>query len=198
MRRHQFQPCPDVGRLDEIVVDTGVGRVTNVFFLPVAAQRDDQRIRAGPAPKMLGQFVPAHVRKPDIEHDDIGGGISPAMRRADPPSTAHLTLNPFRVSSASRLSAEAARSSTTSTRLAVFRFRCATGAWAVVQRHRPLLKAIQSGQGVGLLPAAMVATELADGSLIQLLDTKHIEAFAYYLVYPEDRQNEPKIVAFRE
>ena len=61
-----------------------------------------------------------------------------------------------------------------------------------------LLKAIQSGQGVGLLPAAMVANELKDGSLIQLLDAKYIEAFAYYLVYPQDRQSEPKIVAFRE
>lgn len=61
-----------------------------------------------------------------------------------------------------------------------------------------LLKAIESGQGVGLLPAAMVATELAGGTLIQLLDAKQIEAFAYYLVCPEDRQREPKIVAFRE
>lgn len=44
----------------------------------------------------------------------------------------------------------------------------------------------------------MAANELKDGSLIQLLDAKYIEAFAYYLVYPQDRQSEPKIVAFRK
>ena len=61
-----------------------------------------------------------------------------------------------------------------------------------------LLKAILSGQGAGLLPAAMVAGELADGSLVQLLDARQIEDFAYYLVCPEDRQDQSKIAAFRE
>jgi LysR family glycine cleavage system transcriptional activator len=61
-----------------------------------------------------------------------------------------------------------------------------------------LLKAVLSGQGIGLLPAAMVENELADGSLIQLLDVTHIEEFAYYLVCPENRQTQPKIAAFRD
>ena len=61
-----------------------------------------------------------------------------------------------------------------------------------------LLKAIQYGQGVGLLPAAMVANELLDGSLVQLLSATQIEEFAYYLVCPQSTQNRPKIVAFRE
>lgn len=61
-----------------------------------------------------------------------------------------------------------------------------------------LLKAILAGQGAGLLPAAMVADELVNGSLVQLLGTKRIEEFAYYLVCPEEAQDQPKITAFRE
>ena len=61
-----------------------------------------------------------------------------------------------------------------------------------------LLKAVLAGQGAGLLPAAMVASEIATGELIQLLDTAQIEEFAYYLVCPDNRQALPKIVAFRE
>jgi LysR family transcriptional regulator, glycine cleavage system transcriptional activator len=61
-----------------------------------------------------------------------------------------------------------------------------------------LLKAVLSGQGAGLLPRAMVETELANGSLVQLLDVTHMEEFAYYLVCPESRQNQPKIAAFRD
>src|SRR5882672_5179334 len=48
-----------------------------------------------------------------------------------------------------------------------------------------LLQAVLAGQGAGLLPAAMVAAELADGRLIKLADVALLEAFAYYLVYPE-------------
>lgn len=61
-----------------------------------------------------------------------------------------------------------------------------------------LLKAVLTGQGAGLLPAAMVAGEIEDGQLIQLLEAAHMEDFAYYLVCPEIMQNDPKIVAFRE
>ena len=60
-----------------------------------------------------------------------------------------------------------------------------------------LLKAIQAGQGAGLLPAAMIASELASGTLVQLLEARQIEEFAYYLVCPEDMQSQPKIAAFR-
>jgi LysR family glycine cleavage system transcriptional activator len=61
-----------------------------------------------------------------------------------------------------------------------------------------LLKAVLAGQGAGLLPAAMVASEINSGELIQLLDTAQIEEFAYYLVCPDNRQALPKITAFRE
>jgi LysR family glycine cleavage system transcriptional activator len=61
-----------------------------------------------------------------------------------------------------------------------------------------LLKAVLSGQGAGLLPAAMVASEMDSGQLIQLVETVQMEDFAYYLVCPENRQGQPKIVAFRE
>lgn len=61
-----------------------------------------------------------------------------------------------------------------------------------------LLKAVLSGQGAGLLPAAMVENELRSGQVVQLLDTAHMEEFAYYLVCPDNRQALPKIAAFRE
>lgn len=61
-----------------------------------------------------------------------------------------------------------------------------------------LLKAVLTGQGAGLLPAAMVANEIESGELIQLLETAHLEEFAYYLVCPDNRQGLPKIAAFRE
>lgn len=61
-----------------------------------------------------------------------------------------------------------------------------------------LLKAVLTGQGAGLLPAAMVAGEIEGGQLVQLLEATHMEDFAYYLVCPEITQNDPKITAFRE
>lgn len=61
-----------------------------------------------------------------------------------------------------------------------------------------LWKAVMAGQGAGLLPAAMVARELADGSLVRLADVTLLDAFAYYLVYPEESQARAKIAAFRE
>ncbi|ARU86662.1 transcriptional regulator GcvA [Pseudomonas sp. M30-35] len=60
-----------------------------------------------------------------------------------------------------------------------------------------LVKAVLAGQGVGLLPAAMVATELAQGQLVRVADITLLEDFAYYLVYPEARHDRPKIAAFR-
>jgi LysR family glycine cleavage system transcriptional activator len=61
-----------------------------------------------------------------------------------------------------------------------------------------LLKAVLAGQGAGLLPAAMVALELAEGRLVKLADVVLLEDFAYYLVYPEASRERPKIAAFRE
>jgi LysR family transcriptional regulator, glycine cleavage system transcriptional activator len=60
-----------------------------------------------------------------------------------------------------------------------------------------LLQAVLAGQGAGLLPAAMVALELADGRLVKLADVAMLEAFAYYLVYPEATRERPKVAAFR-
>ncbi|WP_246249186.1 LysR substrate-binding domain-containing protein [Chelativorans alearense] len=60
-----------------------------------------------------------------------------------------------------------------------------------------LLKAVLSGQGAGLLPAAMIATELEEGRLIRLADTALLAEFAHYLVYPEASHSRPKIATFR-
>lgn len=61
-----------------------------------------------------------------------------------------------------------------------------------------LLKAVLAGQGAGLLPAALVEEELCDGRLIQLFPPARMEEFAYYLVCPDNRQQQPKIAAFRD
>jgi LysR family glycine cleavage system transcriptional activator len=60
-----------------------------------------------------------------------------------------------------------------------------------------LLKAVLAGQGAGLLPAALVADEIAGGRLVQLSEAARLEDFAYYLVYPEDSRHRPKVAAFR-
>jgi LysR family transcriptional regulator, glycine cleavage system transcriptional activator len=60
-----------------------------------------------------------------------------------------------------------------------------------------LLQAVLAGQGAGLLPAAMVALELAEGHLVKLADVLLLEDFAYYLVYPEASRERPKVGAFR-
>lgn len=61
-----------------------------------------------------------------------------------------------------------------------------------------LLKAVLAGQGAALLPAAVVADDLAEGRLVQLSDLGWLEDFAYYLVCPEGSRDRPKIAAFRE
>jgi LysR family glycine cleavage system transcriptional activator len=60
-----------------------------------------------------------------------------------------------------------------------------------------LLQAVLAGQGAGLLPAAMVALDIAEGRLVRLADIVLLEAFAYYLVYPESSHERPKVAAFR-
>jgi LysR family glycine cleavage system transcriptional activator len=61
-----------------------------------------------------------------------------------------------------------------------------------------LLKAVLAGQGAALLPAAVVADDLAEGRLVQLSDASWLEDFAYYLVCPEGSRDRPKVAAFRE
>ena len=60
-----------------------------------------------------------------------------------------------------------------------------------------LLKAVLAGQGAGLLPAAMVALDVAEGRLVMLADAAWLEHVAYYLVYPQANARRPKVVAFR-
>jgi len=60
-----------------------------------------------------------------------------------------------------------------------------------------LLKAVLAGQGAGLLPAAMVAPDIAEGRLVKLAEMSMLEAFAYYLVYPEASHARRKVAAFR-
>lgn len=59
-----------------------------------------------------------------------------------------------------------------------------------------LLKAVLAGQGAGLLPAAMVALEIADERLVTVSNITLLDDFAYYLVYPEADGELPKIAAF--
>jgi LysR family glycine cleavage system transcriptional activator len=60
-----------------------------------------------------------------------------------------------------------------------------------------LLKAVLAGQGAGLLPAAMVSRELAEGRLVTLADVVVLDDFAYYLVCPQASRERPKVAAFR-
>jgi LysR family transcriptional regulator, glycine cleavage system transcriptional activator len=60
-----------------------------------------------------------------------------------------------------------------------------------------LLQAVLEGQGAGLLPAAMVASEISKGQLVQLAPAGRLEDFAYYLVYPRTEHERPKLAAFR-
>lgn len=61
-----------------------------------------------------------------------------------------------------------------------------------------LLSAVIAGQGVGLLPAAMVALDVNEGRLVKLTKPTHMETFAYYLVYPEAKHGNLKISALRD
>ena len=49
--------------------------------------------------------------------------------------------------------------------------------------------AAMAGQGVAILTPAFVATELADGRLIQPFELVCNDGHAYWLVYPEARRN---------
>jgi LysR family glycine cleavage system transcriptional activator len=60
-----------------------------------------------------------------------------------------------------------------------------------------LVKAVLAGQGAGLLPAAMVASDVAAGRLVRLADVALLGDFAYYLVYPEASHERANVAAFR-
>ncbi len=59
-------------------------------------------------------------------------------------------------------------------------------------------RAAASGQGVGILTPAFHTLEVASGQLIQPFDLLCDDGRAYWLVYPKNRRNVPKIRAFRE
>lgn len=61
-----------------------------------------------------------------------------------------------------------------------------------------LLRAVATGQGAGLLPAAMVEDELAAGRLVRLADDAWLEAFGYYLVWPGRGPMPEKARLFRD
>ena len=61
-----------------------------------------------------------------------------------------------------------------------------------------LLQAVLAGQGAGLLPTAMAALDLAAGRLVKLAEIAWPESYAYYLVYPGENRDRPKIAAFRD
>jgi len=61
-----------------------------------------------------------------------------------------------------------------------------------------LLQAVVSGQGAGLLPAALIAPELSEGRLTRLAEAVLLDDLAYYLVYPESDRERPKVAAFHE
>jgi LysR family glycine cleavage system transcriptional activator len=61
-----------------------------------------------------------------------------------------------------------------------------------------LHRAVLAGQGVGLLPAAMVEPDIAEGRLAMLAEPIQMETFAYYLVYPEASHDRPGVAAFRD
>jgi LysR family glycine cleavage system transcriptional activator len=60
-----------------------------------------------------------------------------------------------------------------------------------------LRQAVLAEQGAGLLPAAIVAPDLAKGRLVRLAEIRWPEEFAYYLVYPQAFHERPKVAAFR-
>ena len=59
-----------------------------------------------------------------------------------------------------------------------------------------LLKAVLTGQGAGLLPAAIAALDHSQGRHVKLADVSWSKAFAYYLVYPQASHELPKVATF--
>lgn len=60
------------------------------------------------------------------------------------------------------------------------------------------LEAAVTGMGVALADQRLVAKELASGQLVTPFDIALPSESAYYLIYPEERAENPKLVAFRE
>jgi LysR family glycine cleavage system transcriptional activator len=61
-----------------------------------------------------------------------------------------------------------------------------------------MLKAVLADQGAGLLPAAIIGLDLAEGRLVRLADVAWPASYAYYLAYPDASRRRPKVAAFRD
>ncbi len=66
--------------------------------------------------------------------------------------------------------------------------------------HGMALDAAIEGQGVALAGAALVGGDLRAGRLVRLFaaSLSQATAFSYYLVYPEAKAGDPKVMAFRD
>lgn len=60
------------------------------------------------------------------------------------------------------------------------------------------VEAAASGLGVALANRRVVENQVAKGGVVVAFDTGYCSAGAYYLLYPEDVADDPRIVAFRE
>ena len=60
------------------------------------------------------------------------------------------------------------------------------------------MQAAIEGQGLALGSVALAGDELAAGRLVRPFDVALPVNFAYYLVYPEDTAERPKIASFRQ
>lgn len=58
--------------------------------------------------------------------------------------------------------------------------------------------AAMAGQGIAMLTPFFWRNDLAEGRLVRLFDQISTRGYAYWLVYPEERRNVPKIKRFRE
>jgi LysR family glycine cleavage system transcriptional activator len=67
-----------------------------------------------------------------------------------------------------------------------------------LESQQMLGSAAIAGQGVAILTPAFFASELADGRLVQPFDIVARTESGSWLVYPQERQNVPKIRAFRD
>jgi LysR family glycine cleavage system transcriptional activator len=70
------------------------------------------------------------------------------------------------------------------------------GPW--FERFSLVLAAAIAGKGVALLPRFMVDAAVAAGQLVIPFDISLPEGYAYYLTYPEEKQDMPALSAFRD
>lgn len=66
-----------------------------------------------------------------------------------------------------------------------------------LETQQMIANAVMAGSGVALLTPAFFAADIAAGRLVRLFDIA-LRDGSYWLVYPEGRQNTPKIRAFRD